>query len=378
MLDKMRTDSQALQGAPPLSPVNVEQANAAVPGPTLVKERGSPVPNCQGLQARQIPIAWRSDLSIYASEPFLKSVSDEYGWLGGFDQSGALRCILPFTIIRKAVFRMARFRVETIPLGANLNLEEEKSFLNSVVDYFRSIRVDMIIPATTNTIFRTYPDGAVAAPYGTYIVDLQQGEDALFGGLNSSHRRKVRLAQKAGVQIRSGVEFLEPVYTLVRDTFKRSNLGFMNIEAFKVMVRGLGENVRIVVADHNGTVQGGIVVPFSNHTAYYVYGGSIPEPQTGAMNLLHWEAMRQFRGLGVKQYDFVGVRLNPEKESKQEGLKMFKERFGGRLHQGYMWKIPLRHPKYLAYNLAVRWLRGGDIVDQERKRSNSAPQGFVD
>jgi len=110
--------------------------------------------------AKKIEIDWDPNLSIYASEPFLKLVGDEYGWIGGFDDSGNLRCILPYTVIRKSIFRIARFRVETIPVGAQLGIEEEKSFLNSAVDFLRSIRADMIIPATTNTIFRTYPDGA--------------------------------------------------------------------------------------------------------------------------------------------------------------------------------------------------------------------------
>ena len=87
---------------------------------------------------------------------------------------------------------MVRFRVETISLGGELEVQEEKAFLNSAVEYFRSTGADMIIPATTNTIFRTYPDGAVAAPYGTYIIDLSQPEETLWSNLNSRHRRKVR------------------------------------------------------------------------------------------------------------------------------------------------------------------------------------------
>jgi lipid II:glycine glycyltransferase (peptidoglycan interpeptide bridge formation enzyme) len=119
------------------------------------------------------------------------------------------------------------------------------------------------------------------------------------------------------------------------------------------------------VAEHQGEVQGSIVLPFSKNTAYYVYGGSIPKPVTGAMNLLHWEAIRQFREFGTKHYDFVGVRINPEKGSKQEGLMMFKQRFGGNLLQGYMWKYSLNRFKFTSYALAVRYLRGGDIVDHE-------------
>jgi len=324
------------------------------------------------MKAKPINIDWDHDLSIYASESFLKGVGNEYGWIGGFDDSGKLRCILPYTIIKKAIFRMVRFRVETIPLEEELDIEEEKSFLNSAVQYLRSIGSDMIIPATTNTIFRTYPDRAVAAPYGTYIIDLRQAEENIFSNFNSSHRRKVRLAKKKGVQIKSGIEYLNTAYELVRDTFKRSKLGFMGYKAFERYVHGLGENVKILIAAHQGTVQGCIVVPFSRHSAYYVYGGSIPGPMSGATNLLHWEAVRQFKELGVGRYDFVGVRINPEKGSKQEGLMMFKERFGGQLFQGYMWKYAIHPLKYAVYNLAVRLLRGGDIVDSEHHKLASA------
>jgi hypothetical protein len=328
----------------------------------------SPISRIRSLQAKRIPIEWHAGLSIYASEPFLKSVGDEYGWLGGTDEAGTLRCILPYTIVRKATVRMVRFRVETMPVNGELAMEEEKAFLNSAVKYFRSIGADLIIPGTTNAIFRTYPDGAIAAPYGTQVIDLTQPEEKLFANLNSSHRRKVRLAQKANVQVRTGAEYLETAHSLVRDTFKRSSIPFMGYESFKRMADGLGENIKIFVAEHEGVIQGCVVVPFSQHTAYYVYGGSIPEPAQGAMNLVHWEAIRLFRQLGVKRYDFCGVRINPEPGSKQEGLKSFKERFGPELIQGYMWKQSLNPLKAAVYSYAIRVLRGGDIVDNERHK----------
>ena len=320
------------------------------------------------MNVKKIDINWNPDLSIYASEPFLNAVGDEYGWIGGFDDSGRLRCILPYTIIKKAIFRMARFRVETIPLEGELDIEEEKSFLNSAVEYLRSIGADMIIPATTNTIFRIYPDGAVAAPYGSYIIDLNQPEETLWKNLHQKHRNVVRNAIKKGVEIRSGMEYLNIAYELLRDTLKRSKLGFMGHKEFTLYVRSLNENVKIFVADYQGVVQGCAVVPFSNHSAYYLYGGSNPKTISGANNLLQWEAIRQFREHGVERYDFVGVRINPEKGSKQEGLTRFKQRFGAQLIQGYMWKYSLNPFKYSVYNLAVRSLRGGDIVDAERHK----------
>jgi hypothetical protein len=324
------------------------------------------------MRATPVEINWHSGLSIYASELFLKALGDEYGWIGGIDESGKLRCILPYTIIKKAIFRMVRFRVETIPLGEELDIHEEKSFLNSAIEYFRSIGADMIIPATTNTIFRTYPDGAVVAPYGTYIIDLTQPEETIWSNLNATYRKKIRNSVKNGVEIQSGLEHLNTSYELVRNTLKRSGLRFMRYYEFKRLVLALGENVKIFVAYYQGAVQGCTVFPFSGHSAYSLYGGRIPEAETGAMNLLNWEAIRQFRGLGVRRFDFVGVRINPEKGSKQEGIMIFKQRFGGELVEGYMWKYSLRPLKYVVYSLAVRLLRGGDIVDHERHKLASA------
>lgn len=322
--------------------------------------------------AKPIEINWNSDLSIYASELFLRAVEDEYGWLGGFDESGSLRCILPYTVIRKAFIRMARFRVETIPVDGDLDLESEKAFLNSVMKFFRSQGVGLVIPATTNTIFRTYPDGAVAAPYGSLIIDLTQPLEVLWNNLHSKHRNVVRNAKKKGVEIRNGLDYMDTAYELVRDTLKRSKLRFLGHDEYNRFIRGLDGNVKIFIADYQGVAQGCAIIPFSNYGAYYLYGGSIENPLTGAMNLLQWEAIKTFKEIGVKRYDFVGVRINPEKASKQEGLMKFKERFGGQLCQGYMWKYPLHPLRYAVYSQAVRFLRGGDIVDQERHKLESA------
>jgi len=315
-----------------------------------------------------VPVDWHSALSIYASPRFLASVSDEFGWLGGVNPAGSLRCVLPYTVVRKATLRLVRFRVETIALHPDFDVAEEKSFLNSAVEHFRAAGADVIIPATTNTIFRTYPDGAEAAPYGTIVLDLAASEEELWKQVHPKHRNKIRSAAKQGVRLASGGQHLETAYRLIRETFGRSRLPFMGLQPFRRMVEALGENVAILVAEAGGKVQGCAVLPFSNYCAYYVYGGTAEEIITGAMNFLQWEAIRFFRNRGVLRYDFVGVRINPERGSKAEGLLMFKQRFGGRLVEGYMWKYSLHPLRASAYSLGVRLLRGGDIVDVEGRR----------
>jgi hypothetical protein len=320
------------------------------------------------LRAQPVAIAWNPRLPIFAAEAFLKTVAGEYGWMGGIDESGQLRCILPYTVVRKPGVRMIRFRLETTPLQGGLSEAEEKSFLDEVIVHFRASGADMVIPSGNTALFRAYPTGAMAAPYGTFINDLTQTEEVLMGAIRKTYRNNIRRAEKAGVQIRSGLEYLDAAYGLVADTLKRSDVGFKTYDEFKHTVESLGESLKIFVAEHEGVIQGCLVSPFSQHTAYNWYCGSRPEPVLGSMHLLHWEAMRQFRALGVKRFNFQGVRINPEKGSKQEGIMNYKKGFGGALVQGYMWKYRMHTLKWAAYSVAVRLLQGGDVVDQERAK----------
>jgi hypothetical protein len=333
------------------------------------------------MKAIPVAIAWNRDLPIYASEPFLRTVSDEYGWLGGVDDAGHVVCVLPYSVITKSVFRLIRFPVQTILLKPDLNVDEERRFLNSAVQHFRSTGADLIIPAKFSTVFRTYPDGAVVAPYGNYIVDLAQSEEKLWQNVHNKHRNVIRNAVKKGVTIKSGIEYLETAYQLTVGSFMRSASGFvarqrlesrMDYANFSRQILALGDSVRVLVAEYEGAIQSAAIIPFSNHSAYYMHGGNVASPLTGTSNLLQWEAIRLFRELGVRHYDFFGARIDPEEGSKARGILKFKERFGGEFTRGYMWKCSFRPVKYGLYTLAARIRSGGDVVDQERHKLKSA------
>jgi len=317
------------------------------------------------IAAEPIEIRWNPSLPVFANKEFLSATGDEYGWLGGMDECRNLRCILPYTIVQKAGLRLVRFRVETIAFGADLEVLEEKSFLNSVVRFFRKAGADVIIPPSNNTVFRTYPDGARYAPYGSYVIDLQQPEDVLWRNVSKSTRHNIAAARKEGVSIREGMEFLDPAYDLIRETFRRSKIGFMDRASFKRYANALGDNGKVLMAEYQGVAQSYSLFGFSTACAYWIYGGNIQGQHQGAMKLLQWEAIRLFRVLGVRKFDFYGARINPPKASKQEGINQMKKHLGATLSEGYAWKYALRPWRAWLYSIGVRIAKGGDIVDQE-------------
>lgn len=331
------------------------------------------------IRVKPVSLDWHPGLPVFARESFLKAVSEEYGWLGGIAESGELRCVLPYTIVRKAVFRMVRFRTESLPLVQNFDISEEKAFLNGVIDHFRSMGVDMIIPATNNAIFRTYPDQAEVAPYGTYVIDLGKPEETLWMNIDRITRQNIKSASKSGVRVRDAAEEeLDQAYALIRETFKRSDLPFMGVSSFRSFLSGLGEYGKVLVAEHEAMPQSYVVFGYSNYCAYAIYAGNLATQQAGANKLLYWEAIRLFRNLGVRSYDFYGTRINPEKGTKQEALGLFKKRFGAQLKQGYMWKFRFHSLRSLLYQIAVRVRSRGDIVDLEKHKMGHAsvpPEG---
>lgn len=320
------------------------------------------------IAVKPIEIQWDESLPVFAKGEFLRAVADECGWLGGTDESGTLRCILPYTIVRKAGLRMVRFRVETIAMGTALDVVEERCFLNNAVQYFRTEGADIIIPPSNNAVFRTYPDGACAAPYGSYLIDLLQPEEVLWRNISKTSRQNITAAQKDGISVREGIEFLDPAYDLIHETFRRSKMSFMGRDSFRRFALSLGENCKLLVAEHKGLAQSYSLFAFSKPSAYWIYGGNIQNQHFGAMKLLQWEAIRLFRGLGVCKYDFFGARIDPPKGSKQEGINSMKKHLGGVLSQGYLWKYSLRPSRSWVYSKAVQLLRGGDIVDQEEHK----------
>jgi hypothetical protein len=319
------------------------------------------------MKVSQIEINWNPNLPVFASESFLKSVGDDYGWLGGFDESGNLRCILPYTIIHKSIFNMVRFRTETLSINGDLDIQDEKSFLNNVLNFFKGQKMDIIIPPSNNSIFRTYPDGVDVAPYGSYIIDLTQSEDNLWKNINRITRQNINTAKKTGVYVKEySLENLNKIYNLIVETLRRSKLSFMSYESLKRYIHGLGENGRIIGAEYKGDLQSCVIFGFSNYCAYAIYGGNKSEMIEGSNKLLHWEAIKMFKNIGVKQYDFMGARIYPDKGSKAEGINLFKKHLGGKLKQGYIWKYKIRPIKSVAYSIVVKLLKGGDIVDKEQ------------
>lgn len=312
-----------------------------------------------------------SSLSALGLPNYLKAMNGclDYGYF--VDNN----CVLPY-IIRKRVF--IKYMQFTSPVIGAQSIEEEKIFLNSVVKYVREkMNVDFLESINTS-IFNTFPDESEYCKFGSYIIDLSKSEDELFSGLHSKHRNVIRKAQKDGLIVLFGNEYMLDCFNLINETFSRQGVLAPKIEYIKRLAK-LNENVSFVIVKSKDKIEGcAIFIWNKDHSCYYLHGGSVQNSHGGAMNLLHWDTILRMKTNGVKYYDFVGGRLNPDEGSRLEGIQRFKSRFGGDFHVGYLWKVTISRFKTSFYLFLLkiyfekfrREKYIGDAIDQERAKGN--------
>ena len=320
------------------------------------------------MNIKEIDISWNENYSIFASEHYLRSQSNEYGWIGGYDEK-KLYYILPYVKFKNFLYKLVRFPTATIHVEIN-RTNNEKEFLEKIIEYFKEKNIDLILPPQTNAIFNTFPDNSSNTEFGTYKIKLKRHEEDLWNNIHSKHKNKIRKGLKSGIQILNDKKYSDIAYSLIRDTLSRSKMKFMPKSSFLRLMNNLKNNLEIFIAFHDNIPQGCAVVPYSKYSAYYLFGGSTNKPSTGSLNYLQWEIMKYFNNKDINYYDMVGARVNPQKNSKLEGIQKFKKRFGAELYKGYLWKYSYNKIKEKGFSIIYKLTRNknGDIIEQENKK----------
>jgi Acetyltransferase (GNAT) domain len=292
---------------------------------------------------------------------------------------------LPLLVKSSRVFRLGQILSPPLRSGAQLSPEEERSFLEALIESLRRHRVcHRLLQPATNCVFQCAPAGARACRFGTYRLALANRiEEDILQAMHTTHRYQIRAAIRKGAEVRFGRAQLRPLFDLHAATMRRSNLGHDRLEYLEGLFSVLSDldSVCCAVVYSGETPMGGVLVPFTRHGGYYSYGGSAAavEPP-GAVKLLHWEVARHLRERGVAFYDFVGARLSNVEGTKLEGIQRFKARFGSTLLEGCLWKSDITPTVAGMFDLAVavqRAIRGNgrtqfaDIIEQECRKTST-------
>lgn len=207
----------------------------------------------------------------------------------------------------------------------------------------------------------------------TIKIDLSAGEDAILAQMSQSTRRKVRIAEREGVSVRSAtLDDLPALYALYQVTGARD--GFLirppayYEQAWRDFMRaGLAH---ALIAEVDGQPVAHVILFHFGRTCWYFYGASGDLHRDKMPNyLLQWRAMTWAKAQGYAVYDMWGAPNDFVETDPLWGVYNFKRGFRGSVvrHVG-AWDYapyPLLNTLYTQIMPRVRsLLRRGTISSQ--------------
>jgi len=183
-----------------------------------------------------------------------------------------------------------------------------------------------------------YSDDQVQFP-NTVINDLSLSVDDLLKGMNQSTRRKLRQADKNGVQVRhadlAGAD-LEILYDLYANTSQRQGFLIRPLSYYKLVWQRFAAAgmAHALIAEVNGDAAAGAVYLHTGQKVWFFYGMTTTEHRnTQANYALHWQAIQWAKEQGYPLYDWWGAPTQFEETDPLWGVFRFKNGFGGQVVQ---------------------------------------------
>ncbi len=187
---------------------------------------------------------------------------------------------------------------------------------------------------------RIEPMQAVNLPRGVkdvqpaidWALDLEKTEEELLIGMKPKTRYNINLAQRKGVTVREGAAAdLITVWQLFMETAARNKIRLHSQSYYLQMWDHLSpKHLRILIAEYQGVPLAAMFLTLFGDTATYLHGGSSTKmKESMAPYMLHWEAIKVAKSLGLKQYNFGGVAGVSDENHAWAGITRFKKGFGG-------------------------------------------------
>ncbi|MCC7466731.1 MAG: GNAT family N-acetyltransferase [Saprospiraceae bacterium] len=156
----------------------------------------------------------------------------------------------------------------------------------------------------------------------SYMIPLDQTEEALFGQISKNYRQKLRAAEKT-IQVRHDLPLSE-LNRLVALSFERQKLKTpLSLPMLEALYRTLQEHqcVQLFYAtDAAGAVHSASMLVWDRQTAYYLMSGDDPAlRQSGAAVLLKWKAILYAKNvLQLPLFDFEGSMIRGVEQGRRD------------------------------------------------------------
>ncbi len=200
----------------------------------------------------------------------------------------------------------------------------------------------------------------------TVIIDLKKSTDQILAEMRKNTRNLIHKAEKIGVTVANtnipeSFEEFEKVYqdTVQRQKWTAYAPAHIKKE-FEIFAKE-GKAYMFTARYNNETISAAIFIVQQNQVIYHHSGSLTKYRDIPAAYLLHWEAIKYFKNLGLEIYNFWGVSPQENRKHPWHGLSLFKRGFTHTelefLHAHDLIITPLAHLTRV-YEYMEAWGRG--------------------
>ena len=190
-----------------------------------------------------------------------------------------------------------------------------------------------------------------ADSYYLHRLDIRASAEELFESFHvDSIQRRIRRAQREALEYEAGRSeaLVAKLYHLLGLTRRRHQVPQQPVAWFRNLVDCLGDNVCVRVVSKNGEPVAGVLTLAHGNTLVYKYGGSDERHhRLGAMPLLFWRMIEEGKRAGAEHLDLGRT------DCDNEGLRVFKERWGARRSTLTYWRSPGERARRSSAAMAV-------------------------
>jgi len=154
----------------------------------------------------------------------------------------------------------------------------------------------------------------------TAMLPLLPDPDAMWKGFRDKIRNAIRKGQKAGFEVRSGLDELEPYYDVLADNMHRKGSPIYGLRFMRELATALGPRSEILCLTHNGQPVSAAFVVYFKDTVYVPFASSRASHfHLNPNNVLYWEVIQRACRRGMTRLDFG----RSPKDSSTLSFKLF-------------------------------------------------------
>lgn len=166
----------------------------------------------------------------------------------------------------------------------------------------------------------------------TVILDLSKDINQIAMELRKNTRYLIRKGEKMGVEIKrvSDLSLWDDFCTVYTDTVDRHRWNAHSLKYIKEQYSYFAKNgmSEMFIAKYKGdTMSASIFTRYNNQVMYHHSGSISSMKDIPAMYVLLWNAIKYYKSLGIKEFNFWGVSPKESVNHPWYGLSLFKRGF---------------------------------------------------